>query len=270
MNDPGNDLKIIVKKRLTYQDLRHHVPLKFKFYEHFKIERGNGMMFEENPAESDFEFTTEPRKTKFTESSNVLGVFWNQETLLPGDRTAYIAILREAEGSEQGSQQMIEIFDYESETKIYSVKVGMKCLEISFSVVKVEEKSSAVFFNIVVAILDSELRIYALTNDAKFVDRDQTLPVHSKVDLYDKELLGHAFGLKIDLAPRLDEKQVIYLLNYFEQSNNMLLYSYRRQIYQFDFDDRFCIDGKLVADYFDVDRTEESKELPPWQYVHKM
>jgi len=50
----------------------------------------------------------------------------------------------------------------------------------------------------------------------------------------------------------------------------MLLYSYKRQLFQFDFDERFCKEGKIFADSFDLDRQESDKDLPPYKYVFKL
>lgn len=119
---------------------------------------------------------------------------------------------------------------------IYTITVPMKCLEISFSVVENQEaKDPGSKYDIVVIILNSELRIYAVTNDPEFKFQNKILEIHANVDLYDKEYVGHASGLKIDLVPRLSKDQVIYLVTYYEQTNNMLLYSYKRQVLQFDF-----------------------------------
>ena len=48
---------------------------KFRFLEYFKFKSGNGLMFESDQADSDFEFHTEPR-TIFKEGiSGILGVY---------------------------------------------------------------------------------------------------------------------------------------------------------------------------------------------------
>ena len=138
VNDPKNDLKLSVRKQLTYKELRHHIPLKFKFYDYISIDKGNGMMFEESSSLSDFEFLTEPRSPKLKNTSNILGVFWNQERLLPAPQLLYIAVLRAEEDSKEKTGQIIEIFEYGTQKKIYSLSVQMKCLELSFSVIKVD------------------------------------------------------------------------------------------------------------------------------------
>jgi len=164
------------------------------------------MMFEEDQEDSDFIFETEPRLQKFKGLTNILGYFWNQELLFFPERDPYIAILRQENSPINKGGQIIDVFDYLAQTLIYSVAIELKCLEISLSVVKISgpnEPSSQ--YDIIIGILDSELRIYTLTNDPTFGPHDKLLPIYAKVDLYDTETPGHAFGLKIDLVPRLSE-----------------------------------------------------------------
>ena len=107
-----------------------------------------------------------------------------------------------------------------------------------------------------VIILDSDLRLHAVRNNAWFKDKNQALPLYARIDLYDEDEFVRVQGLKIDLAPRLSPSQAIYVVTYFEQSKNMLLQSYTRVVLQFDFDDQFYREGKLFADNFNLERTE--------------
>lgn len=220
-------------------------------------------MFELEQPDSGFEFQTEQKIIRFGMQNSVLGIYWNQESKLIRDKksqeeVAYFGILRR---DEESDMNIFQIFDSGSDTSIYSTKFkGIECAEISFSVIERKESSTQTrvgqipSHEVVVIILDQQLRIHLISNSPKMPFPNKILPIYANLDLYNPQLEKHVHALKIDLVPRLSLYQTNYLSIYFDSSENMLNQSFKRVILLFSLDpkDGFLHAEKMTSHFFDL------------------